>query len=101
MYCQWCGHELPAGARSCPSCAGVAPGAAGPGREEKVDRLVSEAKRATRELATATAKLSKSLIQKAGQAAKDPSGSARKASRKVAEELDHAAKELDRILKNL
>lgn len=101
MYCQWCGHELPEGARSCPNCSGSAPGAGPSGRDEKVDRLVSEAKRATRELASATAKLSKSLIQKASQAAKDPSGSARKASRKVAEELDHAAKELDRILRDL
>ncbi len=103
MYCQWCGTLLPPGAESCPHCAG--PGAtgssAGSTRSDPVDQLVADAKHAAKDLAVATARLSKRLLSKAEVAAKDPSGSAKKAVRRAAKELDRAAEELDQLLRKL
>ena len=103
MYCQWCGTLLPPGAESCPHCAG--PGAtgsaAGSVRSDSVDQLVADAKHAAKDLAVATARLSKRLLSKAEVAAQDPSGSAKKAARRAAKELDRAAEELDQLLRKL
>ncbi len=69
--------------------------------KETLTDALNDAKRAAKDLAAASAKLSKRLIVKAERAAKDPEGSARRATKAVAKELDSAAKEIDRILKNL
>ena len=69
--------------------------------DDTLNQALSEAKRAAKDLASASAKLSKRLLAKAEGAAKDPEGSARKATRLVAKELEAAAREVDRILKGL
>jgi hypothetical protein len=66
-----------------------------------MDPVAAELKRAINDLASSTIHLSKRLASKAESAAKDPSGSAKKAARKVAQELDAVAKEVDRILHDL
>ncbi len=103
MYCQWCGTPLPPGAESCPHCAnpGAAEASVGPTRSDPVDQLVADAKHAAKDLAVATARLSKRLLSKAEVAAKDPSGSAKRAARRAAKELDRAAEELDQLLRKL
>ena len=111
MYCSQCGHGLPTNAATCPAC-GFSPAApaSSPGpwttpppapSSDPVDEILHETRKAARELADATARLSKRLMREARTAAKDPSGSAKKAAKKVAQELDSAAKEIDRILKDL
>jgi hypothetical protein len=67
----------------------------------ELEQALGEAKHAAKELAVATARLTKRVVSKAEVAAKDPSGSAKKAAHRVATELDAAAKEIDRILKEL
>lgn len=69
--------------------------------DDTLNDALHEVKRAAKDLASASAKLSKRLVVKAERAAKDPEGSARKATRAVAKELDAAAREIDRILKGL
>ena len=111
MYCSQCGKELPANATTCPACGfSAVASAASPGSwatsppshsGDPVEEVLNETRKAARELADATARLSKRLVKGAQTAAKDPSGSARKAAKKVAQELDSAAKEIDRILKGL
>lgn len=111
MFCQQCGHEIPSGATACPGCGfvplappPVGPAAAvppSPGSSDPVEQILSETKRAAKELAEASARLSKRLVAKAQTAAKDPTGSAKRAAQKVAKELDSAAREIDRILKEL
>lgn len=113
MYCSQCGKELPVSATTCPACgyssAPPPPSAAGSGATvpppapsgDPVEQVLDETRKAARELADATARLSKRLVKEARTAAKDPPGSAKKAAKKVAQELDSAAKEIDRILRNL
>ena len=110
MYCQFCGKELPAGAAVCPSCGKAvgwaAPGPVGapspasphPSAGDTVDALVADTQRAARDLAVATARVSKILLTKADEVAKDPKGSAKRAARRAAEELDKARKEIERAL---
>lgn len=69
--------------------------------DDTFSALLSETKRAAKDLASASAELSKRLLSKAETAAKDPKGSAQKATRLVVKELDAAAKEVERILKDL
>ncbi len=113
MYCSQCGKELPANTTTCPACgfpstssppppvgaSTSAPPSSPPG--DTVDQVLNETRKAARELADATARLSKRLVQKAQIAAKDPRGSTKKAARRVAKELDAAANEIDQILKKL
>lgn len=110
MYCSQCGKELPTNATVCPSCGfslgapryfSTGPSATPPPSADPVELILNETKKAARELADATARLSKRLVEKAQTAAKDPTGSAKKAAKTVAKELDSAAKEIDRILKEL
>ena len=68
---------------------------------ETVDDALKETKRAAKELAAASAKLSKRLLEKAGSAAKHPKGTAKKVGDTVAEELDAASREIERILRDL
>jgi len=102
MYCQGCGRELPAGSRTCPACGFLAeppPSAASsPGT---IEELVAELKRTAKELGRDAAQLSQRVVGKAGEVAKDPPASAKRVTRKVAQELDKAAKEIDRILRDL
>jgi hypothetical protein len=68
---------------------------------DSINEAVKDTKQAAKQLASATAKLSKRLIDKAETAARDPSGSAKKVAHRVAKELDAASREIDRILKDL
>jgi signal transduction histidine kinase len=68
---------------------------------DDLQHALGESKRAAKDLAVASARLTKQLLKKAEAATKDPSGSASRAAKKVAEELDAAAKEIERILKDL
>lgn len=101
MYCQNCGKEIASGAYSCASCGAVVPKSHRGSASTSVHQLVQETRRAARELASATAKLSRGLASKAESAASDPSGAAKKVAHRVAKELDAAAEEIDRILKDL
>jgi alkylhydroperoxidase/carboxymuconolactone decarboxylase family protein YurZ len=62
---------------------------------------VRDTKRAAKDLAGATATLSKHLLRTATVAAKTPTASARRAATRVAKELDSAAKDIERILRDL
>jgi hypothetical protein len=101
MYCQNCGKEIPSGAYTCTACGAVVPGSHRGSSVPSVHQLVQETRRAARELASATANLSRHLASRAESAARDPSGSAKKVAHRVAKELDAAADEIDRILKDL
>jgi uncharacterized Zn finger protein (UPF0148 family) len=103
MFCQQCGKEIPSGSPTCPACGfnAMSHSAAAPSDPESVEKIISEMKRAAKDLSVAAANLSQRVADKAGRAAKDPSGSAKRATRKVAEELDKAAKEIDRVLRDL
>jgi len=100
MYCQQCGKELPPNSLSCPACGFKAdpPRSASSSSTEDV---VADLKHSAKELVRATAKLTQRAAEKADVVANDPKGSAKRVSRKVSEELDKAAKEVDRILREL
>ena len=66
-----------------------------------LEQALSDSKRAAKELAVASARLTKHLIQKAETAAKDPPGTATRAVKRLAEELEAATHEVERILKDL
>ena len=66
-----------------------------------MDALVAEARKAARDLAGATARVSKKLVEKADVVAKDPSGSARTVARTASRELDKARKEIEKALSRL
>jgi hypothetical protein len=68
---------------------------------DSLNDAMKDTKRAARDLAVASARLSKRLLEKAEAAAKDSKSSTTKASKAVARKLDAAAKEVDRILKSL
>jgi hypothetical protein len=99
MQCEECGKEIPPGSPTCPACGHFAMprGANSP----TLDDAVSEVKRAAKEFAAATASLSRHVVAKAGDAAKDPTGTAKRATRRAAEELDKAARDVERILRDL
>jgi hypothetical protein len=105
MFCPHCGKEVSTGASSCPACGAALPWAppsgAATGGPDSLEKILHETKQAAHELAVASARLSKRLVEKAQTAAKDPSGSAKKAAHRVAQELDAAAKEIDEILRQL
>lgn len=104
MYCQHCGQELPSGALTCPSCGAATPAGAsrsGGSPPPSLEDVLSETKRAAQDLAASAARLSERLLSKAGVAAKDPKGSAKKAVKRVAKELEGAAREVDRIVRDL
>lgn len=67
----------------------------------EVERALAETKRAAKDLAGATARLTKHLLEKADDAAKNPAGSVHKAVKTVARELDSMSKEIERLLKEL
>jgi len=69
--------------------------------DETLERALGEAKTAAKDLARASAKLAKRILAKAERAAKDPKGSATRAARTTAKELESAAHEIDALLKKL
>lgn len=101
MYCYSCGKPLPEGADKCPACQApvLRPPAAAAG--DAVDQFVADVRKSTRELIHGSIELSKHVASKAGDAAKDPKGSAKKASHRVAEGLREIARDLDKELKDL
>jgi cell division septum initiation protein DivIVA len=102
MNCPQCGKEIPAGSPTCPACGFfTVPHPPTGSTAESVDQAVADLKRAAKELARSAAALSGRVVDKAGDAAKDPKGSAKKVTRKVAQELDKASKEIERILRDL
>lgn len=62
------------------------------------EQVLSDTKRAAKDLAVASARLTKRLISKADQAAKDPAGTVHKAASQVAKELESMSKEIERLL---
>ncbi|MFY9716742.1 MAG: hypothetical protein WAK40_02240 [Thermoplasmata archaeon] len=68
---------------------------------DELQEALRESKRAAKDLALASARLTKHLLLQAGAVARDPRGSAAKAARQVGKELDAASREIDRILKDL
>jgi zinc-ribbon domain len=101
MYCQNCGKELPPDARSCGGCGAVVPTGHRPKPTPTVHQLVTETRRVARDLMSATAQLSREAAHQAEAAGRDPKGTAKRAAHRVAKELDDAAKEIERILKEL
>lgn len=98
MLCEACREEIPSGSPTCPACGRLAmPGKSPP----PLDDAIAEVKHAAKDLARASAVLSRRVVAKAGAAARDPTRSATRATRKVAQELDRAAKEVDRILRQI
>ncbi|HTP54830.1 MAG TPA: hypothetical protein VML94_07760 [Thermoplasmata archaeon] len=69
--------------------------------ESEFQEALRESKRAAKDLAVASARLTKHLLAKAGTAARDPKGSASKAARRVGKELEAASQQIDKILKDL
>jgi hypothetical protein len=68
---------------------------------EAFEQALGEARKAAKDLARASAQLTRRLLAKAERAAKDPRGSAERAARTAAKELESAAREVDQILKKL
>jgi hypothetical protein len=102
MYCSHCGKELPTGTATCPSCRAPATYASPPGPSgDPIVGATADLRRAVQGLVSTTARLSDELAAKAEAAAKDPSGSAKKAIHRVAQELDAVAQEIDKIVKDL
>lgn len=102
MFCPQCGKEIPSGSPTCPACGYLAvPHAPSKGSTGSINDTVAELKRAAKELAQSAAALSGRVVDKAGDAAKDPKGSAKRVTRKVAQELDKASQEIERILRDL
>jgi len=105
MRCASCGAENPDGSPVCGSCHAPLipppppPSAATPSNQ--LDDLVRDTQRAAKELAVASARLSKRLAEQAKVAAKDPGGTAKKAADRLAKELESVGNDVERILKNL
>ncbi len=103
MYCQQCGKEIPSGSPICPGCgfnAMAREPAPSPG-SDSIEHFVSETKKAAKELAVAAATLSQRVVDKAADAARNPPAAAKRARRRAAEELEKAAREIDRIIRDL
>lgn len=101
MYCQNCGKELPSGASNCPACGAAVSSWPVPPSPDLLDQMVSEAKRAAKDLIVATGRISRYAAKEAKAASKDPSGSAKKVAKRVASELEHAASEVERLVRDL
>lgn len=69
--------------------------------DDTLEQALGEAKAAAKDLARASAQLARKLLDRAERAAKDPRGSAKRAARTTAKELESAAHEIDELLKKL
>ncbi len=105
MYCAHCGTELPAGSVVCASCGFTtkAPSPVRPGSNspDPVDEILRETKRAVKDLAEATAKLSKRVAAHADAAVKDPSGTTRKALDRLKRDINSLVSDVSDALKKL
>lgn len=108
MRCASCGADNPDGSSVCGSChASLLPPPPPPpspgraSRSDQIDDLVRETQRAAKELAVASARLSKRLAEHAKVAAKDPGGAAKKAADRIAKELESVGNDVERILRDL
>jgi len=103
MFCVQCGKEIPSGSPTCPACGAfvVPPSPSGPTRTLTLDDAVAEFKHAAKDLAQSAQALSKRVAVEAHKATQDPAGSAKRATRKVADELDQAARTIERMLRDL
>lgn len=101
MFCPNCGKPVPAGAATCPECHAVVIPPPRSGAENAVDQIVTDLGKGTKEILRASAHLTKKVVSKAGDAAKDPAGSAKKATKKVAHGIHQVAKDIDKELKDL
>lgn len=105
MYCAHCGAEMPEGTNVCPSC-GYTTNASMPGTpksnsSDPVDEVLRETKRAVKDLAEATAKLSKQVAAHADALAKDPSGTTRKALDRLKRDIHSLVDDVSDALKKL
>jgi uncharacterized Zn finger protein (UPF0148 family) len=103
MNCAHCGAGLAEGATTCPSCGAAVTRLTPPPppAPASFDELLADTKRAAKDLAASTARLSRQLLVKAETAAKNPPAAAKKVAHRAAKELEAAAREVDRILKDL
>jgi hypothetical protein len=69
--------------------------------EDTLKDAIEATRKAAVELASASVRLTKRVLDKADAAAQDPSGSVKKVAQRAAKELDSAAKEIDRLLQKL
>jgi cell division septum initiation protein DivIVA len=97
MKCGTCGAEPSAGDVYCRMCGH----SVSPAPPDSVDRLVADAARAAKDLASTALKLSHRVLDKAEAAAHDPRGAVRTAVKRVSDELDAARKDLDKALDRL
>ncbi len=95
--CRWCGASLTPGAAVCGSC-GRPFNLPDPPKDAVADAL-GEARRAAKELAAATARISEYVLAKAKTAAADPPGAARKVLKKAADDLEAVRQDVERALK--
>lgn len=95
--CRWCGGALPAGAAFCPACGRPFNLPATPA--DPVEEALREAKRAAKELAAATARVSEYVLAKAKSAAADPPGAARKVLKRAADDLEAARRQVEQALR--
>lgn len=96
--CRWCGAALSPGAATCPSCGRPFNLPADPA--DPVDDALREAKRAAKELAGATARVSQYVLAKAKTAAADPSGAARKVLKRAADDLETVRRDVEKALRD-
>jgi len=69
--------------------------------EQSLRDVLGDVRRASRNLAVATARLTKRIASKAEVAAQNPTDSAKKAAHRLAKELEAAANEVEKILRDL
>jgi len=69
--------------------------------DDKFEAALREATTAARDLVRASARLTRRILEKADRAAKDPKGSATRAAKRAAKELESASHEIDQLLKKL
>ncbi len=101
MNCPKCGKEVPAGAVSCANCGATLFPARSPPPEDSFQILIGDAKNAAKEFAEAAAKVSSRILKKLETAADHPSTSAKEGLKRAAKELDDAAKDLERMFRDL
>ncbi|MCI4365419.1 MAG: zinc-ribbon domain-containing protein [Thermoplasmata archaeon] len=100
MFCRWCGSQLPDGSGSCPKCGKPTDGATPPNRDT-VSQVLEDTKRAALELMSATTRLTERVASKFEEGAHDPKGTATRAARRVAHELDVAREEIEKAFREL
>ena len=95
--CRWCGASLTPGSTVCASCGRPfnLPGTP----KDPVDDALKEARRAAKELAAATARVSEFVLAKAKTAAADPGTAARKVLKKAADDLEAVRRDVEKALR--